>query len=66
MDVINALLHSRRFWLAVLAVLNIVLDAGFKFPPGVRDGINNVLLILIGMFTIEDAARFFGRGNSSK
>ena len=61
-NVLQKLFASRRFWLAVLGVVNLTLDASFKFPPGVRDGVNTLLLALIAAFTIEDGLTNFGTG----
>ncbi len=51
----NALLASRKFWLAVVSVLAVVL--GEFLSPELAEAIVQMCLILIGAITIEDAAQ---------
>jgi hypothetical protein len=57
----QALLKSRKFWLAVIAVVQTVV---FQFIPSMPDevwqAINVILLFLVGMIAVEDAALKFG------
>lgn len=54
------LLKSRKFWLSIAAILQTVIG---EFAPGitpeVTTAINVVLLWLVGMITVEDAAAKF-------
>jgi len=53
----NALLRSRKFWLAVVAVIQtIIFTAVPTFPQDVWQAINELLVILIATIAIEDAA----------
>jgi len=57
----QALLKSRKFWLAVIAVVQTIV---FQFIPSMPDevwqAINVILLFLVGMIAVEDAALKFG------
>lgn len=51
------LLRSRKFWLAVVAVIQTLIFALLpEFPDAVWQAINVILLWLIGMIAVEDAA----------
>jgi hypothetical protein len=50
--------RSRKFWLAVVAVIQTVVFALIPdFPDEVWAAINVIFLWLIGMIAVEDAAR---------
>ncbi|MCL4806096.1 MAG: hypothetical protein KJ046_17510 [Anaerolineae bacterium] len=52
------LLRSRKFWLAVVAVAQTAVFALVPdFPDEVWQAINVILLWLIGMIAVEDAAK---------
>ena len=57
MSNVLSLFKSRKFWLAVIGVIQTVF---FFFWPDAPDGlweaINTILLILIGAIAVEDAA----------
>jgi hypothetical protein len=54
----DLLWRSRKFWLAVVAVIQTVVFALIPdFPDEVWAAINVILLWLIGMIAVEDAAR---------
>ena len=57
MDGILSLFKSRKFWLAVVGVVQ---TAVFFFWPGMPEelwqAINTILLVLIGAIAVEDAA----------
>lgn len=54
---LEALLRSRKFWLAVMAVVQTaVFAAAPDFPDAVWQAIDAILLWLIGMIAVEDAA----------
>lgn len=59
----TALLQSRRFWLAVLALVQTALFL-FKpdFPPELWDAISNVLLVLIISVTVENVGTYIAAG----
>jgi type III secretory pathway component EscV len=58
----QALIRSRKFWLAVVAVVQtIVFQLVPGFPDPVWAAINVILLWLIGMIAVEDAAWKRGR-----
>ena len=57
----SSLLHSRKFWLAVVALAQTVLFAFVPdFPQEVWEAINTVLLVLIAAIAAEDAAEKLG------
>ncbi len=52
------LFRSRKFWLAVVAVVqSVVFSLLPNFPVELWEGINTVILIVIGMYAIEDAVK---------
>ena len=53
---IQSLLHSRKFWLTVVAILQTVLLQYFEVAPEIWEAINTILMFLIGMIAVEDAA----------
>ena len=53
----DTLWKSRKFWLAVVAVVQtVVFTLVPGFPDAVWQAINVILLFLIGAITVEDAA----------
>jgi arginine exporter protein ArgO len=62
----NRLLHSSKFWLAVLACAQTVLFQFLpNFPQEVWQSIDTVLVIVIATIAVEDAAAkltIFNRG----
>jgi len=57
---LNALLHSRKFWLSVVAVVQTVVFSLLpSFPDEIWQAINVILLFLIGMIAVEDSAAKF-------
>lgn len=61
-DPFQALIRSRKFWLAVVAVVQtVVFQLIPDFPDAVWQAINLILLWLIGMIAVEDAAWKRGR-----
>ena len=60
----EALWRSRKFWLAVVAVIQTVVFALIPdFPDEVWAAINVILLWLIGTIAVEDAAGKLGIRN---
>lgn len=56
-NVLTALLHSRKFWLSVFGVVQtIVLSLLPNLPPEVWQAIDAIVIALIGMIAVEDAA----------
>ena len=56
-DPLKSLWQSRKFWLAVVAVLQTVVFTLLPgFPPEVWQAINVILLFLIGAIAVEDVA----------
>jgi hypothetical protein len=54
---ISSLLRSRKFWLAVLALVQTIIFATIPdFPPAVWQSIDALLIALILAYTVEDAA----------
>ncbi len=55
---LGSLLRSRKFWLAVVGVIQTVV---FFFWPGMPEqlwqAINTILMVLIGAIAVEDAAK---------
>ncbi len=61
MTVLNSLVHSRKFWLSVIAVIQTVVFSLLpNFPDEVWQAVNVILLWLVGMIAAEDAAMKFG------
>ena len=56
LDMLKALLRSRKFWLTVVAVIITVLQDFFNLEPGVVESVRQVLLFLVGMIAAEDVA----------
>lgn len=60
MNGLKSLLYSRKFWLAVLALVQTVLfNLLPNFPAEVWQAIDAVLVALIGAIAVEDAAAKF-------
>lgn len=61
MDVLKLLVRSRKFWLAVFAVIQAIV---FQFVPGfpeeVWQSIAALVMVLIGAIAVEDAAEKVG------
>ncbi len=52
---LNGLLHSRKFWLAVVALAQtIIFQFVPDFPPAVWQAIDGVLVALIAAIAVED------------
>lgn len=59
----SSLFKSRKFWLSVIAVIQTVVFSTLpNFPAEVWQAINVILLFLVGMIAVEDAAAKL-RGN---
>lgn len=57
MNVLQLLLRSRKFWLAVVALAQTILFQFIPdFPQEVWIAIDGVLVVLIGSIAVEDAA----------
>jgi len=57
LEMLKALLRSRKFWLSVFAMVQTVVFQFYpQFPPEVWQAIDAVVLFLIGMIAVEDAA----------
>lgn len=57
MSNILSLFKSRKFWLAVIGVIQTVFFFFWpEAPEGLWEAINTILLILIGAIAVEDAA----------
>lgn len=53
----SSLFKSRKFWLSVIAVIQTVVFSTLpNFPAEVWQAINVILLFLVGMIAVEDAA----------
>lgn len=54
----NALLHSRKFWIAVVALVAVILLHYVpNFPPDVLTALKDLAMVLIGAIAVEDAAK---------
>jgi hypothetical protein len=53
---LNGLLHSRKFWLAILAVAQSIALEALGMEPELWLAIDGVLLVLINSIAKEDAA----------
>ena len=52
----NGLIHSRKFWLAVFAVIQTVVLHYVEVPQDIWVSINALIIVLISGIAIEDAA----------
>jgi len=52
----NGLIHSRKFWLAVFAVVQTVVLHYVDVPQDIWVSINALVIVLISGIAIEDAA----------
>jgi len=60
----ETLWRSRKFWLAIVAVAQtLIFTLAPDFPDEVWQAINVILLWLIGMIAVEDAALKLGNRN---
>ncbi len=54
---LESLLRSRKFWLSIIAVIQTVVFSLLPdFPDAVWQAVNVILLFLVGMIAVEDAA----------
>lgn len=59
--VLNSLLRSRKFWIAVFALLMKVVAYYIpNFPPEIWAAIEELAIVLIAAIAVEDAARHIG------
>jgi predicted choloylglycine hydrolase len=60
-EMLLALLRSRKFWLAVIAVVQTIVFQFYpEFPPAMWQAIDGLLAVLIAGIAIEDAAEKSG------
>ncbi len=58
---LNALLHSRKFWLASFGVVQTIVFAAIPdFPQEIWVAIDGLVVVLIGSIAVEDAAAKVG------
>jgi len=55
MDGLKSLLKSRKFWLAVVGVVQTVILHYFQVPQDIWAAIDTLILVLIAAIAIEDA-----------
>ena len=54
---LSSLFKSRKFWLSVIAVIQTIIFSSIPdFPQEVWQAIDVILLWLVGMIAVEDAA----------
>ena len=61
---LNKLLHSRRFWIAIVAIAVNIAAAAFpqaQYKPAI-DALNQFAMFLISAYTLEDSAAAFNEG----
>ena len=64
MNVLKALLRSRKVWLLVVAAAQTILFSYIPdFPPAVWQAIDAVIVAVIGGIAFEDAAEKLGKNN---
>lgn len=64
MNVLKALLRSRKVWLAIVGVVQTIVFATMPdFDPAVWQAINVLLLAVIAGIAVEDAAEKVGKNN---
>lgn len=67
MITIPPIYRSRKFWLAVVAVLLVVVQHYLPtIPPEVVDAAVNLIMLLIAMIATEDAAAKIGAGIANR
>lgn len=60
--VLETLLASRKFWLAVFGVVTAIVSYYLDIPPEVWVPIETLVITVIGAITVEDAALKLGSG----
>jgi hypothetical protein len=58
----STLLHSRKFWLAVVAVIQSVILHFYNIDPVIWQSIDALIGVLIASIAIEDAGAKIGAG----
>lgn len=61
MNAIQILLHSKAFWTAIISAIGLVILKYVNFPEDIWNAIVGILVVVIGVFTVEDASESFGR-----
>ena len=56
MVVLDLLIHSRKFWLAVFGVVQALVLHYFNVPQEIWGTIVELVMVLIGFIALEDAA----------
>ena len=56
----NGLIRSRKFWLAVFGVVQVIVLQFFEVPDEVWQSIAGLVAVLIGAIAVEDAGGFIG------
>ena len=51
-----ALVGSRKFWLTLVGVINVVAGQWFGIDPAVTRKVTDLILALVAAITVEDAA----------
>ena len=60
MSGLKSLLYSRKFWLAIFALVQtLVFQYVPNFPDEVWQGINGIVIVLIAAIAVEDAGAKF-------
>jgi hypothetical protein len=66
-SVLAHLVNSRKFWLAVFAVIQSIVFASWpSFPPDVWQAIDGLVIVLITSIAAEDVAAKLGASRSSQ
>jgi hypothetical protein len=52
-----SLFKSRKFWLAVIAVIQTVIGHFIDLSPEVTEAITRILIFLMGFIAVEDSAK---------
>lgn len=61
MNALQILLHSKAFWTAVLSAVGLVALKYLNFPEDIWNAILGILIVVIGVFTADDASKAYAR-----
>lgn len=62
MNAFQLLLHSKAFWTAVISAVGLVALKYLHVPEDIWGAVFGILVVVISVFTVEDAGAALGRG----
>ena len=60
MEGLKSLLKSRKFWLAIVGVVQVIVLDGLGIAPEIWQAVAALLAVLIGAIAVEDVGKRFG------